>query len=213
MIFIILLQQFQEKKGKVKCIPNNEEKYVSFSNFIPVEEKEKRKIYHEIRFLDLMKFQAFSLDALVTNLEKDQLFHTKNIFGEKANLLSRKGVYPYEWMDSFEKFTKQLPPKKAFFSQLNETEISEEDFQHARNIWILFQMKTMQEFHGLYLKTDTILLADVFENFRKTCLETYKLEPCWYLTTQSFAWDCFLKVSKVEMKLLMDQEMHLFFEN
>ena len=94
-------------------------------------------------------------------------------------------------MYSFEKFNHQLPPKEAFYSQLNETEISEEDFQHAQKVWKEFEMKTMQEFHDLYLKTDTLLLADVFENFRKPCLETYGLDPCWYLTAPSFAWDCF----------------------
>ena len=159
-----------------------------------------------------MKFQAASLDSLVKNLGKDQLFHTKSIFDKKTDLLSRKGVYPYEWMDSFEKFKQPLPAKEAFYSQLNETEISEEDFQHAQKVWKEFEMKTMAEYHDLYLKTDTILLADVFENFRKPCLETYGLDPCWYLTAPSFAWDCFLKVTGVEMQLLMDQEMHFFLK-
>ena len=172
-----------------------------------------KKIYHEIEFLDSMKFQASSLDALVKNLQKEQLVHTKNIFGDQTDLLARKGVYPYEFMDSFDKFNQQLPSKEAFFSKLNNEGISDKDYEHAKNIWKTFEMKTMAEYHDLYLKTDTILLADVFENFRKPCLATYCLDPCWYLTAPSFAWDCFLKTTKVEIELLRAQEMHLFFEN
>ena len=160
-----------------------------------------------------MKFMASSLDSLVKNLEKDQLIHTKSIFGDQTNLLSRKGVYPYDFMDSFEKFNYQLPEKEAFFSRLNNENISEDDFQHAKNVWKEFNMKTMAEYHDLYLKTDTTILADVFENFRKPCLATYGLDPCWYLTAPSFAWDSMLKMTKVRMQFLNDSEMHLFFEN
>ena len=186
------------RKERIKCIPNNEEKYVSLSLFISL----GRKIFHEIKFLDSMKFQGLSLDSLVRNLEKDQLVHTNSIFGDRTNLLSRKKVYLYDFMDSFEKFNHQLPEKEAFFSKLNGENISDEDFKHARKIWNEFGMSTMAEYHDLYLKTDVLLLAHVFENFRKPCHKTYGLDPFWYLTAPSFAWDCMLKITKVEMELL-----------
>ena len=197
-----------KKRGNIRCILNNEEKYVSFSISIPI----GKKIFHEIKFLDSMKFMASSLDGLIKNLQKDQLIYTKNIFGNKADLLARKGVYPYEFMDSFEKFNHQLPKNESFFSSLNSDGISNEDYEHARNIWETFQMKNMGEYHDLYLKSDVVLLADVFENFRKPCLATYELHPCWYLTAPSFAWDCFLKITRVKMELLKRPDMHLFFE-
>ena len=81
-----------------------------------------------------------------------------------------------------------------------------------KNIWKEFEMKTIGEYHDLYLKTDTTLLADVFEEFRKPCLETYGLDPCWYITSPFFAWDCMLKITNVKMELLKKDDMHLFFE-
>ena len=109
-----------KKQGKIKCIPNTEERYISLSLKIPVGKNEKGKVIkHEIKFLDSYKFMASPLEALVGNLEKDQLFQTKSIFGDKTDLLSRKDVYPYDWMDSFEKFKEFLPEKSDFFSKLN----------------------------------------------------------------------------------------------
>ena len=201
-----------KKRGNIKCIPNNEEKYVSLSLRIEIGRNDKnRPIFHQIKFLDSMKFMASSLDGLVRNLQKDQLTHARNIFGDKTDLLARKGVYPYEFMDSFDKFNHQLPPKEAFFSRLNNEGISNEDYKHAKNIWETFQMSNIGDYHDLYLKSDTILLADVFGEFRKPCLSTYGLDPCWYLTAPSFAWECFLKTIKVKMELLKKPDMHLFF--
>ena len=73
-------------------------------------------------------------------------------------------------------------------------------------------MKNMAEYHDVYLKTDALLLADVFENFRKPCLKDYGLDPCWYLTAPAFAWDSMLKMTGIELQLLTDLDMHLFFE-
>ena len=96
----------------------------------------------------------------------------------------RKGVYPYDYMDSFKKFEDTvLPTKDQFYSLLNDEHISYEDYQHAKNVWKMFSMKNMGEYHDLYLQSDILLLADVFENFRKTCLEYYKLDPCHYFTS------------------------------
>ena len=202
-----------KKQGKIKCIPNTEERYISLSLEIPVGKNEKGKVIkHEIKLLDSYKFMASPLDALVKNLEKDQLIQTKRIFGEKTDLLSRKGVYPYDWMDSFEKFEKVLPEKSDFFSKLNNEKISADDYQHACKVWKEFNMTNMGEYHDLYLKTDVSRLADVFENFRKPCLESYGLDPCWYLTAPAFAWDSMLKMTGVKMELLKDLDTHQFFE-
>ena len=70
----------------------------------------------------------------------------------------------------------------------------------------------MAEYHDVYLKTDVLLLADVFEGFRTPCLRDYGLDPCWYLTAPAFAWDSMLKLTGIELELLMDLDMHLFFE-
>ena len=91
---------------------------------------------HEIRFLDSAKFMASSLDSLVKNLGKEKLCNVRREFGEKTPLISRRGVYPYDYMDSLLKFSEEkLPPKEKFFNRLNETHISDEDYDHAQNVW------------------------------------------------------------------------------
>ena len=95
----------------------------------------------------------------------------------------RKGVYPYEYMDSWDKFDlPELPSKENFYNKLNDTHISDEDYLHAQNVWTTFDCKTIGDYHDLYNQTDVLLKsADVFENFRKTCMNVYKLDPALLL--------------------------------
>ena len=92
-------------------------------------------------------------------------------------MLLRKGVYPYEYLDSWEKFDETtLPSKEAFYSNLNLEDISSEDYVHTQKVWDVFEIKDLGEYHNLYAQSDTLLLADVFENFRNMCLELYELD-------------------------------------
>ena len=103
----------------------------------------------------------------------------------KFVLLLRKGVYPYEYMDSWEKFDETtLPPKEAFYSNLNLEDISDEDYAHAQKVWDVFEIKNRVEYHDLYVQSDTLLLADVFENFRDKCIEIYELDPALFCLHQ-----------------------------
>ena len=131
---------------------------------------------NHLTFIDSFQFMSSSLDKLVNNLPKDDLIYTSKVFkGKKLNLMSKKGVYPYDFMDSFEKFNKsELPAKKHFYNILNDQHITNDEYDHARKVWKAFKIKTMGEYHDLYLGSDVLLLTDVFENFRKTCLQYYK---------------------------------------
>ena len=128
--------------------------------------------------------------------------------------LKRKGVYPYEYMDSFERFHEtELPPKQAFFSSLKGEVISDEDYEHAQTVWKTFDIKTMREYHDLYLRTDVLLLADVMQAFRTMCLEYYALDPWRYCTVPGLTWDAGLKMTGVRLALVEDIDTHLFIES
>ncbi|XP_065639641.1 uncharacterized protein LOC136072363 [Hydra vulgaris] len=157
--------------GKLNCIPNNEEKYISFSKELKVNEftnKEGKKVEVklQLRFHDSFRFMAASLNSLTKNLSKDQCKNISIYYsGNELNLLLRKGVYPYEWVDSIDKLNEtQLPPKESFYSRFNDEEISDEDYLHAQNVWKEFKCETFRDI--LYNESDVLLLADVFENFR-----------------------------------------------
>ena len=106
---------------------------------------------------------------------------------EHFRLFLRKGVYPYEYMDSFERFEKvSLPPKEAFYSHLNVSDISDRDYQHALKVYDALECRDLGNFHDWYLSSDVLLLADVFENFRDTCQEKYVLDPAYFLVCAWF---------------------------
>ena len=158
-----------------------------------------------------------SLDKLSNNLTKDKFIYTDLEFKDQTptelGLLKKKGVYPYSYMDSFNRFDEtELPPIKKFRNELNNTEISDSEYQHAREFWDAFKIKNLGENHDLYLKTDVLLLSDIFENFRDTCLKYYGLDPAHYLTSPGLAWDAMLKMTKIELDLITDIDMALFIE-
>ena len=138
-------------------------------------EGETKSKYHKIRFIDSFKFMDVSLEKLVNNLSEEAFTNLKRYYtGDKLSLVKRKGVYPYDYIDTLERLKEtKLPPKEAFYSKLDNEDISDEDYTHAKKVWEVFGMKDLQDYHNLYNETDVLLLADVFENFRNLCLENY----------------------------------------
>ena len=215
----LFIKQLSCLPGELNCIPSTEEKYISFSKKIKVDEYRSRRtgetipLYFEIRFINSFKFLQSSLTNLVSNLQPDDLLNTKEIFKENINLITRKGVYPYDYVSSLEKLEEmQLSPKEEFYSKLNDEEINDDDYQHAINVWNTFKCKTIRDYHNLYLKSDVLLLADVFENFRKTCLKHYNLDPAHYYTSPGLAWDACLKETGQKLQLLHDYDKLMMFE-
>ena len=169
---------------------------------------------NHLTFIDSFRFMSFSLDKLVSNLPKDDLIYTSKAFkGKRLNLMSQKGVYPYDFMDSFEKFNqRELPNKDQFYSILNDQHITDDEYDHANKVWNTFMIKTMGESHDLYLVSDVLLLTDVFENFRKTCMQYYKLDPCHYFTSPGLSWDAMLKMTNIKLELMTDIDMFQFIK-
>ena len=155
-------------QGEIKCIPTNTEKYISFS-------------LGNLRFVDSVNFLLSSLDKLVKGSDEFSIINRLMLEENKPRLLLKKGIYPYEHIDSFERFGEtQLPEKEKFYSSLSGKRITDEEYAHAKQVWETFGCRILGEYHDLYVATDSVLLAEVFENFRKVCQEKYGLDPMRY---------------------------------
>ena len=191
---------------EIRVIPLTQENYISVS--IRFQLAKRKYIY--LRFLDSFRFMASSLDILSSTLTE-----TKHLDQEisDSKLLKRKGVFPYEYMDSFNRYKEtKLPPKEAFYSSLNNKLITDQDYEYAQKVWNHYNIQNLQEYAELYLKTDILLLADIFENFRDLCFKIYNLDPVYYYTAPGLAWSTLMKKTEIELDLISDQYTLEFFE-
>ena len=183
-------------------IPQNLEKYLSL-------------IVGQLKFLDSFQFTPKSLDVLSKTLEDDEFkYLVESCTTSHFDLVRRKGVYPYDYMDSVEKFDEtELPSQDAFLNKLSGSSCSDIDYAHASGVWDAFGCETIADYHDVYLQLDVLLLADFFEKFRRTCLDFYSLDPLHYYTTPGLAWDAALRMSRVELELITDENIYNLIEN
>src|SRR6185436_11796063 len=133
---------------------------------------------------------------------------------ERLDLVMLKGVFPYEWLSSIERQDDaELPPIEAFHSKLSDSNISEADYEHAHKVWSSFGMKYMKDYHDLYLKTDVLLLSEIFERFRQTSLEHYKIDPAHCYTAPGLSFQACLQKTGVKLELLTEIDQLLFIES
>ena len=215
----IINQLAEEFKGELNCIGENMEKYITFSVPIKKKCDNGKTIAFKLRFIDSFRFMLTSLSERVDNTSGNfnsiecksctensgceeckklierlirkfpSVYQFCNGDLNKFILLLQKGVYPYEYMENWEKFDEiTLPPKEAFYSNLNLEDISDEGYAHAQKVRNFFEIKNCGEYHDLYLQIDTLLLAHVFENFRNKCLEIYGLDPTYFVSAPGLAW-------------------------
>ncbi|KAF4519569.1 hypothetical protein B566_EDAN004776 [Ephemera danica] len=197
-----IINQLEHTPGPIHVVPNTEEKFISFS-------KKPDDGLH-LLFLDSLRFMSSSLDSLVKNLPKEKMTHLKKMFpnDRERELMSRKGVFCYDYLDDLKKLNETcLPPKEDFKNSLTDEHVSDEDYAHAQLVWRVFKCRTLRDYLALYLKADVVLLTDVFEEFRAVCLKAYELDPCWYYTAPSLAWDAALKYTGVKLDLVQDLEI------
>ena len=175
--------QITYQKPKKECKSCKEREKISI-NCTLIKLENNRLIYKCEKWNDI---SYKSVDALKEKFPNTYRFCNKDI--NKFILLLRKGVYPYEYMHSWEKFNEtSLPPKESFYSELNLEEISDKDYLHAQKVWDVFEIKILDEYHDLYVQSDTLLLADAFEKFRDKCIEIYQLDPAHFLSASGLVW-------------------------
>ena len=217
----LFIKELGKNSRDMEVIAKNKEDYISFSvdvavdKYVDEEGNEKEKLI-ELRFIDSFKFMSSSLDSLTKNLVSSgkQLFGFEDCSELQYDLLTRKGIYPYEYMSSWDRFEEtQLPPIEAFYSKLNMSSISSDDYQNAQRVWKDFRIHNLGAYHDLYLRTDVVLLANMYEAFRETCLEHYKLNPAHFYTPPGLAWKACLKRTGIRLQLLTDPDMLAMFEH
>ena len=154
------------------------------------------------------------MNSLVKNLHKDGFKYLIQEFDNNVlDLLKQKRFYLYEYMTDFEKFKEETPSKEKFYSSLTDRKITDKEYEHVTSVWKKFDMKTMKDHHDLYLKYDVLLLlADVFEKSRNNNLKKYRLCPSHYLTAPGLSWNAMLDMTKIELELISDPDMYIFFE-
>ena len=168
----LIMQKLDKFNLKINVIPNGLETYVSFS------------INTKLSFIDSLQFLSSPLDSLVKHLAKDNFNYLSQEFDNNVlDLVNQKGFYPSEYMSDFGKFKEQLPNKEKFYSLLTGKKNSAKEYEHVFKVWNKFEMKTMKDYHDLYLEYDVLLLADLFEKFRNNRLNNYRLRTMdHYLT-------------------------------
>ena len=202
-IFFKSLYHYENIK-EISILPDNEENYKCFT-------------IGKLHFLDSFKFMSSSLDTLIKNIPNDSKIFLKNLAkGDETKFIhiNKKGYFPYEWFDSIEKL--KLPisvlMKEHFTNKLKLEKLEDEEWDYIQQMIKDLNINTFEEFHDHYLNIDVNGLADVFESFRKTSINTYKLDPCHYVGTPSFGWDAMLLKTKTKLDLLTDSDMYQFFE-
>ncbi|XP_066603662.1 uncharacterized protein [Prorops nasuta] len=163
------------------------------------------------------RFLNSSLEKLANYVDQNNFTCLKSEFQDISlnafNLLTRKGVFLYDYVKDLNVLNEsKLPSRELFYNHLNECEISENDYTHTLKVWNTFNIQNIGEYSDLYLKTDVLLLADIFGNFRKSCINNYKLDPVPYFSLPSYTWDIMLFYTDIKLELVTDIDMLTFIE-
>ena len=148
---------------------------------------------------------------MIKNLRSEDFkYLSKEFSGAKLELVKKKEIYPYEYFNSFKKFREnKLPDIDKSFSLLKDCGISEKEYQRACDVRKVFEIRNLGEYHDLYLKTDVLLLCNVFEKFISVCLKDY---PCHCFSSPGLSWDAVLKMTGIQLEKINNIDVHLFLE-
>lgn len=184
----------------LQIIPKSKEKYQSVIGKIP-----KSKI--KVKFIDSLNFLNGSLSDNALRLSEF------NFFSESEKKYTKKQFFPYTYIDSLEKLNEKCLPQdlKEWKNDFSRNEFTQENLNYVNDIYDELGCNSIKDYLLFYLKIDVLLLAEVFEGFRKTCMKTYHLDPAHYFSLPGFSWDAFLKQTKSKIELLQTRELVDFF--
>ncbi|VEN55338.1 unnamed protein product [Callosobruchus maculatus] len=216
----IFINQLGADKGDITVLPQTFEKYISFTKLLPVNQYKAqngttKSVLLQMRFIDSYQFLSTKLETLASLLDPSQCREVRRAFPDDTQFeyMRQKGVFPYSYLTDMVKFSEtSLPDKECFYDELRDAHISQEDYNRACKAWTALGCKTLGDYSDMYLTSDVLLLADVFENYRDLCLKTYHLDPAHYFTAPGLSWDAMLRHTKIELQLLSDIEMIHFFK-
>ena len=171
--------------------------------------------YGCIKFIDSYRFLSMSLDGLVENLNEDDFKILKKEFPGKWQYLNKKLAYPYEYFNNIKDYQKPVNnlKKEDFFSKLNNKSPDDEEIQRTEEIIETFDIENGEELTELFLKSDVILLADVFEKFFKISIEEYGINLLYCVSLPGYTWQCGMKYTDINLQTLQDKDMILLLEN
>ena len=195
--FLIRALQNLDNKIPFSCLPRNSNKFISLQ-------------IGSLIFKDSYLFLDKSLDYLTGTINDNDRISLKQEFGKNYQLLTKKGIYPYDYFNNTKKYDEQkLPNKEEFFNKISYKNISDEDYTHAENVFEKFECKNLLDYSILYLKTDLCHISDIFQKFSNFAYETYNLDPRHSYTLPGFSWQAMLRL-KIELELISDPDMYLF---
>ncbi|KAL5269338.1 hypothetical protein ACHWQZ_G002978 [Mnemiopsis leidyi] len=202
--FILTALASDKRVGAIEVIANTAEKYTQI--------KTQRFVIH-----DSMSHLIGSLENLCKSLRQRgltgfSLMRNEFPLEDQFNCVLQKLIYPYDYIDGFEIFEETIPDKSAFFNKLTNEDLSDDDYQKLLKICRVFNITTLGELHDLYLRVDVLILACVFEDYRRLGLEMFAIDPAYYISSPSYSFDAMLHLTNVELELLTDEDMYEFFE-
>ena len=203
----MIIKHLHSRNAKITVIPNNtDEKFIGF-------QIDGIRYLHSIQFL-----QPSSLENLVLNLHNDDgiepFRYTRRTFGDSDPDIFRKCVFPYEYMTDRDIFKEtSLPTKESFYSKLKMECVTEEQYEHAQQMWNRYGCQTMENYTALHIKLDTVLFADVFEHFRRLAFQQYGLDPAHCRTLAGYTWQAALKLTGMQLELITDPDIFLMVES
>ena len=212
----LIMQHVQAANSDPRVIARNLESFLAFD-------------IYRVSYRDSFQHLSSSLSTLVGNLKKNvETVRLKDKFPnlwkyfknkwshlpiECFQMLTKKLPFPYKYFDSLSRFAEQeLPPIEEYYNDLMDEPASDEDYAFAQDLWGKFRLNTLGDLHDLYVEVDTLLLADVFENYREVSLATYGLDPAHFVTAPSLSWNAALLYTGVELEIPPEVEMHQFFD-